>query len=126
MLIYNLFCLFCCFHSVIWLNFVRQFGWISFGNLAETVKKTPGKMFCQVHRCVANYVVEAHYVCSLFIFVAIGKGIAYTFAKSHISVVDRVEGHEVHLFHIGFAVFSQIGVISQDIYNFSHHIASGG
>ena len=52
------------------------------------------------------------------------ESIAYTFSHNEITVMDRLKGNELHLFHIRFAIFCQIVLIDKDIDDFGNDVVA--
>ena len=57
--------------------------------------------------------------------IAVGEGVAHLFAKRDITVMDRIEGYQLHFLYVGLAVFSQIFLPAYDVYNFGYDIETG-
>ena len=52
------------------------------------------------------------------------EGVAHARAERYITVVDRVEGYELHLLHIGFAVCGEIFFLADYVDDFGDNVAS--
>ena len=58
----------------------------------------------------------------LFQLLAVSESLAYGLTQLDIGMMNRIERDQIHLLHIGFAVFCQVLFITEDIDDFCNEI----